>query len=155
MSAELLKQSVLFKDFSPVGLNILSRIVRGRVLLTGNPLFTEGAPSEALYMVVEGRLRLAMQGPDGREVPVGSLGAGEHLGQVSLLGAQPVAHLCTAIAELDSKILEIPAADFRELMKQKPQACMKLMLAIAQDFGQKMAHSGDVLKFVVGRAAAR
>jgi CRP-like cAMP-binding protein len=155
MSAEFLKQSVLFKDFTPVGLNILSGIVRGRVLLAGTPLFAEGAPSEALYLVVEGRLRLAMQGPEGREVAVGSLGAGEHLGQVSLLGEQPVVHLCSAVAELDSKILEIPAAEFRALMKQKPQACMKLVLAIAQDFGQKMAVSGDVLKYVVGRAVGR
>ena len=156
MSAALLKQSVLFKDFSPVGLDILSRIARGRLLLAGNALFAEGAPSEALYFVVEGRLGRTLTGQDAREVVVGSLGPGEHLGQMALLGdGAPVAHLCSAIAESDSKVLEIPAADFRALKKQKPQACMKLLLAVSQDFGQKLASSGDLLKFMVGRTLSR
>jgi CRP-like cAMP-binding protein len=156
MSAELLKTSPLFRDFTPVGLGILSRITRPRVLLAGNLLFAEGAPSEALYLVFEGRLQLSMKGADGREVPLGSLGAGEHLGQVALISeGAPTAHLCTATADLDTKILEIPAADFRALMREKPQACMKLMLAVAQDFGRRVSSSGDVLKHVLARAAFR
>jgi CRP-like cAMP-binding protein len=93
-----------------------------------------------------------MKSPDGRDVPVASLGPGEHLGQMSLLSEKPLAHLCTATAELDSKVLEIPAADFRALAKEKPQACMKLTLAISQDYGQKVAASGDLLKYMVSCA---
>lgn len=156
MSAELLKTNPLFKDFTPVGLGILGRITRPRVLIAGNVLFAEGAPSEALYLVIEGRVQLSMKGADGRDVALGSLGAGEHLGQVSLLGdGAPCAHLCSAIAEYDSKILEIPAADFRALMQEKPQACMKLMLAVAHDFGRRVSGSGDILKHVLARAAVR
>lgn len=153
MSAELLKQSILFKDFTPVGLQILGRIARPRVVLSGKPLFSEGAEADALYVILEGRFQILVRNAEGRDVPVASLGPGEHLADMSLLSLEkPVAHLCTAVAELDGKVIEIGRADFKNLMKDKPQACMKLLLAISQEFGLKMADSRDALRHLVARA---
>lgn len=153
MSAELLKQSVLFKEFTPVGLQILSRIAHQRVVLAGKPLFSEGSESEALCIILEGRFQVQVKNAEGREVPVAVIGPGEHLGDMALLASEkPGVHLCSAVAEVDSKVLELGRADFKALMKEKPQACMKLLLALALEFGQKAADSGDALKHLVARA---
>jgi len=154
MSAELLKQSVLFKDFSPVGLDIFGRIAKPRIVLAGQPLFAEGGPSEALYLVIEGRLQISMKNADGQDVAIGALGPGEHLGDMSLLSADvPPTHMCSVLAEANCKILEIGRADFQAATKEKPQACMKLLIALAQELGGKVTASRDALKFALGRVA--
>ncbi|MGC4113469.1 MAG: cyclic nucleotide-binding domain-containing protein [Myxococcales bacterium] len=156
MSVEMLRQCPLFKDFTAVGLEILAKISKPRILLAGKPLFLEGKPSESLYIVVEGRLAVMVKGPDGRESPVASLGAGEHLGEMALLAAakKPL-HLVSVLAEADSKIVEIPNADFQALMKEKPQACMKLLLSLSAEFGRKSVEAREPLRHIVTRALGR
>jgi CRP/FNR family cyclic AMP-dependent transcriptional regulator len=155
--SELLKQSSLFKDFTPIGLEIVSRIAKPKIVLAGKPLFSEGGTPEALYVVVEGRFHIAVKGTDGKDVPLASLGVGEHLSEMALLSAtgKPSPHVCSAIAEVDSKVLEISLADFQRLTKEKPQACVKLLLAISQEFGQKVADSRDALRHLLTRAVGR
>lgn len=155
MSVDVLKKSVLFKEFTPTGLGILGKIATPRIILAGQPLFSEGGAGDALYIIAEGRIRIVMRGADGRDLPIAALGPGEHAGEVSLLGDNPPNHLCTAIAEVDSKILEIKRSDFQQTMKEKPQACIKLMLAISQEFGRKVAATSDTLRVLLTRAAGR
>jgi CRP-like cAMP-binding protein len=156
MSVHWLSQSVLFKDFTPTGLAIIAGIAKTRVVLAGKVLFSEGAESAALSLIVAGRVRILIKGSDGKDVPIASLGPGEHLGELSLLSRdrRPL-HLCTAIAEVDSRVLEIHDADFSRTMEEKPKACLKLLMAIAVEFGRKVADSGDAIKQLVVRAGGR
>lgn len=156
MSAELLKRCVLFKDFTPIGIEILATIATPKIMLAGKPLFVEGSPAEALVIVVEGRIQIAMKSPDGRDMPIASLGAGEHLGEMALLaaGRHPM-HLCSALAEVDSKILEITNSDFQAVMKEKPQACLKLLLAAVSEFARKSQEAREPLRHLLGRATLR
>ena len=153
MSVEMLKQCALFKDFTAVGLEILAKIAKPKIVLAGKPVFQEGKPSESLFILVEGRLSVLIKGPDGRETPMASLGGGEHLGEMSLLAAarRPV-HVCSVVAEANSKLLEISAVDFQTLMKDKPQACMKLLLSLSADFGRKAVDAREPLSHVVARS---
>lgn len=156
MTGEFLKRCALFKDFTPVGLDILARIAKPRILLPGNTLFQEGQPAEALYVIVEGRLSIRTRTPEGQDVPMASLGAGEHLSELALLAAgRNLLHLCSAVAEADTKLFEISANDFQALMKEKPQACMKLLLAAAAEFGRKSAEAREPLKHLLSRAVTR
>ncbi|MBI5547216.1 MAG: cyclic nucleotide-binding domain-containing protein [Deltaproteobacteria bacterium] len=156
MSAEMLKRCVLFKDFTPVGLDILARIAKPRIVLAGKPLFIEGSASETLVIVVEGRFQVLVKGTDGRDTPLASLGPGEHLGDLSLLAAgRKATHLVTVVAEADSRVVELSQGDFLALSKEKPQACMKLVLALASEVGRKTADAREPLKLLLSRAAVR
>jgi hypothetical protein len=42
--------------------------------------------------------------------------------------------------------LEIRHGDFQKLLVQKPQACMKLLMAIVTQFGQKIADGRELFK---------
>lgn len=156
MASEILKRCELFRDFTPVGLDILSKIAKPRVLLAGKILFAEGTQADALYIIAEGRFRVVVKAVDGTDVPIASLGAGEHLGDLALLApGKKTTHLCTVVAEADSKILEIAQADFQALTKEKPQACMKLLLALASEFGRKSVDAREPLKTVLSRYMVR
>jgi CRP/FNR family transcriptional regulator, cyclic AMP receptor protein len=148
-----LKQFALFKDFTPTGLGILAGIATERVVLANQPLFAEGSPSAALYFVVEGRMKVTLKGNEGQSNYVSTLGRGEHLGELALLGSG--LRLCSVTAEMDSKVIEIKTDEFQELQKQKPQACLKLMMAIATEFGKKLQDNRDAIRQLAFRSVGR
>ena len=58
---------------------------------------------------------------------------------------------CTARAATQVKVFEIRQGDFHKLMALKPQACMKLLMAIVTQFGQKVADNREALKSLLVR----
>ncbi len=151
VSPDRLKEFSLFKDFTPTGLGILAAIASEKVVLANQAVFAEGAPSGSLFFVVEGRVKVTLKGNDGQSAYISTLGRGEHLGELSLLGGGT--HLCSVVAEIDSKVIEIRNEDFQALQRQKPQACLKLMMAIATEFGRKVQDNRDALRQLAVRGA--
>ena len=56
-----------------------------------------------------------------------------------------------ATAITDVSAVEIRHVDFQKLTAQKPQACMKLLMAIVTQFGKKVFENKDALKSLLGR----
>ena len=54
--------------------------------------------------------------------------------------------LVSAVAETPCELVEITQRDFYRLQPQKPQACLKLALAIAADLARKLAEGRDALR---------
>ena len=81
-----------------------------------------------------------------------TVGPGEHLGELALLG-QGV-RLVSAVAATPCEVLEITQRDFARLQPQKPQACLKLALAIAQDLAQRVAENRELLRELAARKPA-
>ncbi|HUB09296.1 MAG TPA: cyclic nucleotide-binding domain-containing protein [Myxococcales bacterium] len=135
----------LFKDFSETGLSILATISAERAVPLGVPLFVEGMASDALFVLKSGRIRVLLKDADGTDREVGMLGPGEALGQLSLLQTNGT-RLATAVAADASEIVEIRSRDFLRLQAQKPQACIKLMMAIAGQVGRLLGQNRDLLR---------
>jgi CRP/FNR family cyclic AMP-dependent transcriptional regulator len=152
VAPDRLTECVLFKDFTPMGLGIIAAIAEERVFLASQPVFAEGSPSTSLFFVAEGRVKVVVKAEGGQTATLASLSRGAPLGEIALLGGGT--HLCSVIAETDSKIVEIKNEEFQNLQKQKPQACLKLMMAIAALLGQKLQDNQDALKRLVKAPAA-
>jgi CRP-like cAMP-binding protein len=150
-SLEPLQACALFKDFTETGLRIFAAIATERSVPAGTPLFAETAPGEALFIVKKGTVRLSLKTPAGeRELAVA--GPGEHLGALALLGK--TARLVSAVAASDCEVVEIAHRDFARLQPQKPQACLKLALAIAADVAARAAETRDLLRELATRKPA-
>lgn len=143
-AAAALKASPLFRGFTDTGLQIIAGISLERTFPQGVPLFVENAAADALLVLVSGRVKLASKAKSGEEVPLGELGPGDYLGELSLI--QPGQRLCTATALTPVSALEIRHADFQKLLGSKPQACLKLLMAVVSLFGEKVADNRDALK---------
>ena len=153
-TAAHLGRSPLFRGFTETGLQILASIARERRLPPGTPIFREDMQADALYVVVEGSVRIGMTGADGREQTLAMLGEGEAFGELSLVtpGSE---RLVSATAQDGVVLLEILQRDFARLQTQKPQACLKLILNIAGEFGRKMAENRPLLRSLLLPAARR
>jgi len=139
---EALRGCALFKDFSETGLRIFAAVATERTLAAGTPLFAENMVGESLFIVKAGTVRISRR-EGGTERELATVGPGEHLGELALLAKS--VRLVSATAASSCEVLEISQRDFYRLQPQKPQACLKLALAIAADLAQKMAENRDAL----------
>jgi CRP-like cAMP-binding protein len=139
-----LKASPLFAGFTDTGLTILAGITAPHNYPQGTPLFVENMMSDSLLVIVEGRVTLSAKNKVGTEVTLGEIGAGDYLGELSLI--TPGQRMCTATATTAVRALEIRQADFQKLLTTKPQACVKLLMGIVAKFGQKVADNKDALR---------
>ena len=84
--------------FAGLPVEALQAMVENLALLglePDEPLFREGDPGDALYVVVEGELSVQSEGPP--RVEMGRLGPGSFIGEVALLTDQPRTATVTAI----------------------------------------------------------
>ncbi len=149
-----LSRCELFKEFSETGLSILATISAERQVPSGVPIFVEGMASDALFVVKSGRLRILLKEEAGADREIGALGEGAALGQLSLLHAGGT-RLATAVASVAAEVVEIRARDFLKLQAQKPQACLKLMMAIAAQLGRSLGQNREVLRSAARAAPAK
>ena len=130
------------------GLQILASIAHEKHIPAGAPLFVEGMIGDGLYIVAEGRLRLSLRGKDGQDKALVTLGPGDSLGEAAVLREGP--RLCSAYAEIPTKVLEISRRDLANLQRTKPQACLKLMMGVAQRLGERMLDAQGDLRDLLG-----
>ncbi len=141
---EALQRAALFKDFTETGLKIFATIAHEKAIPAGSPLFVENMVGDSLFIVVSGTVRLTQKTPQGGERELAVVGAGEHLGELALLAKS--VRLVSAVAATQCEVLEFSQRDFARLQPQKPQACLKLALAIAADLAAKVAAARDVVR---------
>ncbi|MDP1918470.1 MAG: cyclic nucleotide-binding domain-containing protein [Myxococcales bacterium] len=146
-AAAALRASPLLSGFTDTGIGILAGIASLRSYPAGTPLFVENMVSDTLIVVGEGRVALSTKSDKGAELGMGELGPGDWLGELSLITTGQ--RQCTATAVTAVTAWEIRQADFQKLMAVKPQACIKLLMAICTTFGQKIITTKDALKTLV------
>jgi CRP-like cAMP-binding protein len=140
---EALQKSTLFREFSETGLNIFAAIASEKSVPAGAPLFAENMVGDSMFIVVSGTIRITSRNGEG-ERTLALLGPGEHLGGLALLARS--VRLVSAVAETPCELVEIAQRDYYRLQPQKPQACLKLALAIAADLAHKLAEGRDALR---------
>jgi CRP-like cAMP-binding protein len=147
-SVEALQKAALFREFTETGLKIFATIALEKTIPAGSPLFVENMVGESLFIVKSGTVRITQKSAEG-ERELGTAGPGDHLGELALLGKG--VRLVSAIAATTCEVLEIAQRDFARLQPQKPQACLKLALAIASDLAQRVAESRELLRELASR----
>lgn len=93
-------------------------------LLSGEMLFHEDDPADALYIVVNGRLRASAMDSNGLPIDLGEVGAGETVGEYALLTNNP--RTASVFAIRDSSLIKVSADALQTLLANHPQAVFKL-----------------------------
>ena len=80
-------------------------------------IFSQGEPTDAIFYIQRGRVKLSVVSETGKEAVLGVLGPGEFVGEGALTG-QPV-RLATATTMTASRILEVPKRQMIRLLHQQ------------------------------------
>jgi CRP-like cAMP-binding protein len=81
----LIGRSSLFRDLADELIDHVARHARERSLADGEPLFFKNDPGDFMAIVVTGRIYNILHGPDGQELIVDTMQAGDPVGETALL----------------------------------------------------------------------
>lgn len=110
-----------------------------RTYAPGELLFVEGDHSHSVYVCLEGRVRIFLTMPSGRELLIGIKSPGEEFGELSALDGRPRS---ASAAALDPTVVaEIRADRFMELLHDEPQ----LSIAVCQSLSAELRRANDRL----------
>lgn len=89
----------------------------------GERLMAQGEPSDAVYLVVSGRLQAVVE-MDGREYVVGEIARGEPVGEIGIFTGEP--RMASVHALRDSELLAFTKPVFDEIIQHHPDVLMAM-----------------------------
>jgi CRP/FNR family cyclic AMP-dependent transcriptional regulator len=125
-----LKQFDLLAQLNEDQLKKLSQWVKDRSFQKGELIYLPGEPSESVYFLKNGKVKLSYLGPEGKEFTVSMLEEGEPFGEMSVVGEEN--RNLKAEALEDSVLCTVSKRDFLHFADQTP----KLSLKVAKKIGQ-------------------
>jgi CRP/FNR family transcriptional regulator, cyclic AMP receptor protein len=144
----VLKRAPLFDALDDEGARTLRRQMSEVKLSRGEHLFNEGDDGDALYVVLEGKMKLTRQAADGRENLLSVIGPGEMFGELSLFDPRP--RTSTASAVTDAVLAEA----LNSWLGEHPEVSLHLLRALAQRLRRANDVTADlVFTDVPGRVA--
>ncbi|GAA4284619.1 Crp/Fnr family transcriptional regulator [Brevibacterium daeguense] len=152
MDIEVVRNATLFAGLDNEATSALVKFMKPRSLRRGTVLFTEGDPGDELYIVSSGKLKIGRESPDGRENLLSVIGPGEIIGELTLF--DPGARSTTVTAVSQTELLSLKHEDLMSWLRERPQAAMNLLKALAQRLRRTNDIVGDlVFSDVPGRVA--
>ena len=118
----------------------------------GDTVFREGEPGDALYVVLDGKVKIVRTAADGRENLLAVLGPGELLGELAVFDG--FARTANAVALTDATLARLAHADFARYLTQRPGVAVELLRVLAERLRATNAAMADlVFTDVPGRVA--
>lgn len=114
----------------------LSRIAHAHVYPRGNILFYDGEPADAVYIVMEGRVKVSLISEEGREVVLAVMRPGDAFGLLGALDPR-ACHVGTASTITDARLAKIPRDPFLAWFDRHPA----IHRPILGDFAAMLSHA--------------
>ena len=111
---------------------VLAEQVELRRFAPRHRIYRSGDPGGKAFIVVNGRVEVAVIDEDNQEVVVDRPGAGEIFGFASMLAASP--HSTTATAVEETSAIEIDRHDLTALVQRKPLAGLDMLTTVGRHF---------------------
>ncbi|KAI8375471.1 hypothetical protein BD560DRAFT_392391 [Blakeslea trispora] len=107
----------------------------------GQIIRKEGEPSNDLYMVLHGRLRLIREKKDGQIEIIGEFGHGDSVGELEVLTGIPTAATLHAIR--DTELARMPKTLFNALAMRHPEITLQISRMVAFRSLQLITHNNS------------
>jgi CRP/FNR family transcriptional regulator, cyclic AMP receptor protein len=120
----LLKQVALFSGLSDKELGAIATLLRERTFSAGTEVVTEGQGGAGFFIVESGTARVSVGGKD-----VGTLGPGDHFGEIALIADTP--RTATITAETDFHCYGLTVWEFRPLVASNAAIAWELLQNLA------------------------
>src|SRR6266851_743910 len=111
---DLLRSMDLFTDLPDTELNKIARLLKEHKYAENELIFVQGEPGDGLYIILQGRVRIASTDQLGRERVLAFYGPGEFFGDMAVLTGEP--RSATASASTNLRVLQLRKDDFDVLV---------------------------------------
>jgi CRP-like cAMP-binding protein len=122
---QLLGQSALFRGISATALDDLVRRLQVRTRAAGAVIVAQDEPGDALFIIVQGRVKVALFGENGRELTLSLLAPGDFFGEMSLVDGRP--RSANVVALDDTTVLALTRDAFTAHLSAHPQTALNIL----------------------------
>lgn len=131
--AQLLAEISLFKGLAPAQMTPLATAAEPIVYAPGDAIVRQGDPGESVYIITSGKVEVRARSerdPEANEAVVAWLGAGDAVGELSLLDGQPRSATCVAVEP--TVCLRLERRSFKGALKRHWPLTEGLLNVLAQ-----------------------
>ena len=152
VSTAVLKSVPLFATFPDDQLRMLVTVVTRRSAPRASLIMAAGDPTDSLYIVISGRLKVMMGDAEGKEVILSIIGPGEFFGEMGLIDDSPRSASVVAIEPCE--LLSLSRRDFKKCMAENFEMTITVMKGLVRRLREADRKIGSLaLLDVYGRVA--
>ena len=149
---DLIRRVFLFSTFTPEQAEALAATVSKKRFKRGEILVEQGKKTDALFIVLTGRIRVLMTDSKGREVILATLTSGDYVGEMSLIDNAP--HSATVVADQQVDVLVLGRDSFLRCLGENTEMAHAVMRVLVQRLRKASENiSSLALVGVYGRVA--
>lgn len=143
-----------FAGLDPDALTRLAATMRTRRFRRGEVIFHVGDPGDALFVILNGEVKISLPSETGDEAILATLRSGDVFGELALLDGAPRSASAAALTAAETVVL--PRDRFRELIATEAHVRDALLASLAAELRRLTTHVEE-LHFldITGRLAAR
>lgn len=139
-----LKQTTLFSALNNEELEKVASFALERYISAGETIIWEGDPADWLYVVSEGKVKVAKYASSGKELIIAIFPPGNVFGEVAVFDGIP--YPASAMAQVDSTVLGIKKSDLLTFFGQNPSVALKMINLL----GSRLRDAHDRLRDMAG-----
>jgi CRP-like cAMP-binding protein len=126
---EVLRKIPLFRDLDAQALRSLAAVAWIRVCDRREVIVRQDDPADAVFLIKRGRASVSMMTRDGHALMIGELGAGEIIGEISLLDGG--GRSATVAAMTPAELVGVSRQSFLEVIEKQPRIAVALLPVLA------------------------
>ncbi len=119
----------LFAELDQDAIEAVAGLAHTRTYPDGATLCRQGDPGDALYVILNGQVRISIDSADGETRHLNLLGPGELIGEIALLDGGP--RTATMTTTESSQLAVIERRAFISLLERKPQLAIQLLALVS------------------------
>jgi CRP-like cAMP-binding protein len=146
---DALSRVPLFDGLTQAQIARLARIASERLYGSGELIFRVGDPSEGLFIVLEGTVKITRSITDVGEETLAVLRTGQHFGEMSLID-DDATRSATATAHHRVRALLLPRRDLRDLMFVDRELAHDLLWRFVRRLTRRVRETNDRLAMLSG-----
>ncbi len=102
----------------------LGRMTSMSEIAKNQPIYFANEPSDSIYFLKEGRIKLTRNSPDGKEMIIGFINPGEVFGEMAIVDESERTDYAIALDKC--MICAISKDDFKQISEQNPELNLRI-----------------------------
>lgn len=125
-----LRKLVFFSELDDKNIDEISKLIVEKKYKKNELIFMEGEPSEAVFFIKKGKVKISKSASDGKEHIIHILGNGDVFAEACLFGDVPYPASAETIEDTD--IIMIKNIEFVELLESMPQLAIEIIRVMSR-----------------------
>src|SRR5213595_3404991 len=140
MTIDTLRHVPLFESLDDETARKLCQLLESIDCKAKTRLFRAGDEGDAMYVIERGKVRICVQGTDGRDMTLTEFSRGDFFGEMALLGGQR--RSADAVVAEDARLAVLSREHFLSFVRSSPDVALELLTALAN----RLRHTDELLR---------